>query len=635
MGEQTFKQAKDSEDMRLFTQRLLDDVRALERMLDEGVVESGIGRLGAEQELFLVDDFGRPAAKALEALEAIDDPHFTTELGLFNLEFNLDPYDLSPDCLSRMEGQIHELLKKARRGAREVGAQVIMTGILPTLEKSDMSLRNMTPMPRYLALNEAIQKLRGSDFEFYISGKDELTVTHESVMLEACNASFQIHFQVDPSRFAQLYNIAQAVAAPVLAIAANSPLLFGKRLWRETRIALFQQSVDTRISKSHLRQQQPRVSFGEHWLDGSVLEIFREDIARFRVILSDESVEDPFAALARGEAPSLKALRLHNGTVYRWNRPCYGILNGKPHLRIENRILPSGPTPRDEVANAAFWFGLVRNLADDLGDVRPHLDFDEARQNFFAVSQLGLNAQVTWFEHRELPAQQLIQELLPGAQAGLEALGVASDEAETYLGVIAERVECRSTGARWLLDSLAEMRGVGSISERMAALTQGTIENQTTGKPISTWPLARLATSNRWKEHYGRVGDLMSTDLFTVNEDDAIDLVACLMDWKFIRHVPVEAGDHRLVGLVTHRTLLRHMSSGRGKPGEPIPVREIMVKNLITANPDTSTLEALELMESNRIGCLPVVEEDRLVGILTEGDFAKISGQVLRELLSA
>jgi CBS domain-containing protein len=583
----------------------------------------------------LIGEDGRPAAKALEVLAAIDDPHFTTELALFNLEFNLDPFDLAPNVLSQMENQILELLEMAHRGAEAAGARVVLTGILPTLEKSDLTLANMTPKPRYFALNQAIQRLRGSAFEFNINGIEELTVSHESVMLEACNTSFQIHFQVNPGRFARLYNAAQAVAAPVLAAAVNSPLLFGKRLWSETRIALFQQSVDTRTGSSYLRHQEPRVSFGDRWLDDSVLEIFREDIARFRVLLSDEISEDPAAALDRGEVPSLRALRLHNGTVYRWNRPCYGILGGKPHLRIENRILPSGPTPRDEVANAAFWFGLVHNLADQHDPLRSQLEFDEARQNFFAAARSGLNAQFNWLGHQPIAAADLVLgELLDRSRQGLADLGIAAQEIETYLGVIHERVESRRTGSRWALDSLAGMRGAGTPTERMAALTLATLENQKKGAPVSAWPPAGLEDRNRWKQHYSRVGDLMSTDLFTVNQDDLLDLVACLMDWKYIRHVPVEAPGNRLVGLVTHRTLLRHMASGQGQQGESIPVHKVMETKLYTAGPNTPTLEALDIMQRHQIGCLPVVEGDRLVGIITEGDLAKISGQVLRQLLA-
>jgi CBS domain-containing protein len=634
MGEQEVRKNSDNEQQRRFMRRLLDDVRALEQMLDQGIIESGKSRIGAEQELFLIDHTSRPVPKALEVLETIDDPHFTTELALFNLEFNADPIDLQGRCLSELEQQLNDLLAKAREGAAAHGAEVLLTGILPTLVKPDMTLDNMTPVPRYHALARALQSLRGGEFEFNIEGVDELTLTHDSVMLESCNTSFQVHFQVDPDHFARLYNIAQAVAAPVLASSTNSPLLFGKRLWRETRIALFQQSVDTRAAKSHLRQVQPRVSFGDRWLDNSVLEIFRADIARFRVLLSTEVQEDPFAELAAGRPPTLPALRLHNGTIYRWNRPCYGISDGHPHLRIENRILPSGPTVLDEVANAAYWFGLIRGLADEVGDISRHMDFDVAKENFIAAARQGLDAHLEWPGRRPTPVPALAREvLLPLAHDGLRALGIDGDEADRFLGVVEERIDKAQTGARWALASLAAMKQQGTPGERMASLTQATLSRQKEGLPVARWQPARLEEANVWKEHYTQVHHLMSTDLFTVNADEVIDLVASMMDWQHIRYVPVEDDQHRLVGLMTHRILLRLLAQGHDPRTTPTSVREVMQKDVITVEPEASTLDAIELMKEHKIGCLPVVDKGRLVGIITERDFLKIAGKLLEEFL--
>jgi hypothetical protein len=431
MGEQEVRQQSQREEIRVFLKHLLKDVRAFEHMLEHGLFESDVRRIGAEQELFLVDADWRPAPIATEVLERVNDDHCTTELARFNLEFNLDPLTFGGSCLSDMEGQIVELLAKVRSAALESGGDVVLTGILPTLQKSDLELDNMTPIPRYFALNEAMTRLRGSDYEFFLKGVDEVHLRHDSIMVEACNTSFQVHFQVAPAEFARLYNAAQAITGPVLAAAANSPLLFGKRLWAETRVGLFQQSIDTRRTTPHLREQIPRVSFGRHWVRASALEIFREDIARFRTLISTEVDDDPFEALDRGEPPSLKALRLHNGTVYRWNRVCYGISEGRPHLRVENRILPSGPTPRDEVANAALWFGLVSGVLEEHGDVTRHFNFDDVRTNFFAAAQQGLNAQLAWAGGRLEPASRLILEtLIPLARDGLLAGGIDSGDIE-------------------------------------------------------------------------------------------------------------------------------------------------------------------------------------------------------------
>ena len=634
MGEHDVREL-DAERLRDFTRKLLADLRALELLLDHGFLESGVRRIGVEQELFLVDRRWRPAPVAMEMIERLGDDHFTTELARFNLEFNSDPLVFAGDCLSRLERQMEELLGKARAAADELGIELVMVGILPTLEKSDLTLANMTPKPRYFALNDAMRRLRGSDYEFHIKGLDELIVSHDSVMVEACNTSFQTHFQVGPEEFAELYNLTLALAAPVLAVACNSPLLFGRRLWRETRIALFQQSVDHRAATPHLREQAPRVSFGRRWLDRSVLEIFREDIARFRVLLAAEIDEDPFARIRANEIPELKALRLHNGTIYRWARPCYGILDGRAHLRIENRILPAGPSLRDEVANAAFWYGLLAGASREYGDIRTRLDFDRAQENFLAAARLGLRARFAWIDRDDVAAEELVLgELLPLAREGLRVKGIAAADADLYLGVVEARVRAGRGGAQWQLDSLAAMRGQGLQAQRLAALAAASAAEQRRGSPVHEWPLARLEDAGGWEQHFTRVEQFMSRDLFTVGPDDVVDLVAAIMDWKNIHYVPVEDAHHRLLGLVTHRQLLRLLGQGHGAAGpRPLPVHEVMKRDVVTATPEMSALAAMALMRQRRVGCLPVVQEDRLVGLVTENDFLGVAGQLLEHEL--
>ncbi len=637
MGEHDISQDAANLDVREFSKKLLTDLRALEHMLEHGLVESGVQRIGAEQELFIVDSNWRPATNNLDVLAKINDPHFTTELGKFNLEFNLDAFDLTSDCLSRMEKQLEELLANARSGAEAAGSRILLTGILPTLEKTDLTLDNMTPMPRYFRLNEAMTRLRGRAYDLRIKGRDELVLQHDNVMLEACNASFQVHFQVSPERFPLRYNTAQAVTAPVLAVATNSPLLFGRQLWRETRIALFQQSVDTRAPTAHLREMSPRVSFGKSWVEKSALEIFQEDVARFRVILSADIDEDPFDALASGTAPTLRALCLHNGTIYRWNRPCYGISHGKPHLRIENRVLPSGPTPLDEMANAAFWFGLVAGMGEEYGDISQKMSFDDAHENFVKAARLGLGAQFDWPGRPAVAARDLIlEDLLPLASEGLAHLGIDPAEARRYLEVIEQRTRSQRTASQWLVDSHIAMSKTAGRAESLTALTAATYHRQNTGQPVHEWDIAQPSEAGDPKKHYRRVEQIMVTDLFTVNQDDLIDIAAYVMDWKHIRHVPVEDDDHRLVGLVTHWSLLRLLGgsvpSGTGKSTS---VGEIMHRDLITVRPEASTVEAIRLMRKHRISCLPVVaEDDRLVGIITEFDFMGIAGQLLDEFLA-
>lgn len=632
MGEQDAGQ-QGGQELGAFMKYLLRDVHALELMLDRGLLESDVRRIGAEQELFLVTGDWYPAARALEVLERLSDPCFTTELALFNLEFNLDPVVFGRDCLSRLEGQLRARLAQVRKAAAEANCEVILTGILPTIRKSDLGLENMTPRPRYYALNEALSRLRGEKYEFSINGIDELLVEHDNVMLEACNTSFQLHFQVAPHEFAKLYNVAQLVSAPLLAGGCNSPLLFGRRLWRETRIAVFQQAVDTRRPTPYLRESTGRVSFGTRWVDHSILEIFKEDIARFRLLLGTEIDEDPFQKIEAGEAPELKALCLHNGTIYRWNRPCYGISEGKPHLRIENRVLPAGPSVPDAIANAAFFFGLLSAFSTEFGDPAKRIDFGDVRGNFHAAARLGLGAQFKWIGGKTVPARELIaEELIPLARQGLLSKGIDSTDVERSLGLLSDRVRSGMTGSEWILKSLAEMKEDGISSEQLRAVTAAIVSRQKEDLPVSEWAPADIKEGGGWRPSYLKVEQFMGTDLVTVGEDDTLELASNLMDWEKIRHIPVEDAQHRLVGLLSYRSLLRHYGkAGAGWSKEPVRVADIMKADPVTVSPQTSTVDAIALMKRHRIGCLPVVEEGKLVGIITERDFLEIAGELLHQ----
>lgn len=635
MGRDVSGEEQGPEAIRAFSKALLRDLQAMEQMIRDGMIESGVRRIGMEQEMFLVNEGWRPAPVAIEVLERLDGP-FTTELALFNLEANLEPRLLEGRCFSAMEDRVTELVAEVRKAAAPSGAQVVLTGILPTLTKTDLSLDNITPRPRYHALNEALLKMRaGEPYRLRIEGTDELYIEHDSVLLEACNTSCQVHLQVGSEEFASLYNVAQLITAPVLAAAVNSPVLMGKRLWDETRIALFQQSLDTRRAGVHMREVSPRVRFGEQWLNESVTELFQEDIVRFRVLLTSNVEEDPLQVLREGGIPKLEALQLHNSTVYRWNRPCYGIGNGKPHLRIECRVLPAGPTVKDEMANAAFWIGLVLGALEAYGDVRDRVDFDDVKANFLAASRHGLRAGFNWIDGETFSARHLIQdELIPLARAGLASSDIESTEIDHYLGIIHERVESGSTGSQWMMRSLQGMREQGTKSERLAAVTAATVRLQKTGRPVHEWDDADIHEAGGWRQNYLRVEQYMTTSLFTVHEDELVGMVAFLMDRKQIRHVLVEDDEHRLVGLVSYRSLLRLMAEGYDHVSdEAPPVKVIMERDPVSVAPETPTLEAIDLLRRHRVSCLPVLKHGKLVGIVSERDFIPIAYELLEAKL--
>ena len=636
MGQHNVEQELDDRKMRDFTQALLADLRALAFMLEDGRIESSARRIGAEQEMFLVDRHMRPAPIALEVLSRANDPRLTTEIALFNLEANLTPIDLTGHCFQKMHADLTDVVSKARKAAAELGGEVLLTGILPTLRVSDLTLDNLTPLPRYHELNRAMKKLRGEPFSIHIKGLDELHLKHDNMMMESCNTSFQIHFQVDPSRFVATYNTAQAITAPVLAATVNSPLLFGHRLWHETRLALFQHSADARSRAELARSQRTRVGFGRQWVRQSVIELLHDQIARFRPIMIAQPDEDPMHVLARGETPLLTALRLHNGTVWPWNRACYGVANGVAHLRIENRALPSGPTLEDETANTALFVGLMLALPEEYGDIAQRMDFDDAKANLFAAARYGLNSQLKWINGQSDSASSLIlSDLLPLARQGLSSVNVNRQDIDKYLDIIEERIRSGQTGAQWMLSSFSATDGPVPRDFRYRALTEKILQHQKKGSPVHTWPLMKANPETDWSESYQTVGQFMSTDLFTLRPDDLVDFAASVMDWRHIRHVPVENEEGELVGLLTHRSLLRVLSRGLHKGSdEPLLVRDIMKAAPVTVSSATPTLEAIEVMRTSQVGCLPVVDDGQLVGIVTSFDFLDASARLFKEHLT-
>lgn len=641
MGESRVKLADSQEEVQRFMKNVLKDLRALDRMLEEGHwFETDPIRIGAEQELCLVNQQAKAWPRSMEILDKLQNQGaegFTTEFAKFNLEINLEPLAFTGNCLSQMEQNLQQQLDKVRAVTEEMGGEILLTGILPTIRKMDVDLKNMTPLQRYRALCQAITKLRSENFDLRIQGMDELLMKFDSPLLEACNTGWQVHLQVKPANFVTKYNIAQLITAPVLAGAVGSPILFGKRLWNETRIALFQQSVDTRTVGDHLRDSSPRVTFGNQWVQESILEIFQEDTARYRVMVSSEVDEDVEQLLDEGTPPELHALQVHNGTVYRWNRPCYGVANGKAHLRIENRMMPSGPTVTDEMANAAFWLGLMNKMDDYYPNVSEQMNFDDARMNFVAASKMGLDTKFRWFDDQRLNAVDLItEELLPIAREGLQEAGIDPGDSTGYLDIIRRRVQSGQTASHWMLHNYAAlMKENESREHALAAITTAMIKNQKKGEPVHKWGRARIEDLEHWQPSSLIVEEFMTTDLFTVQKDDILEFVANLVDWQRIQYVPVEDDKKRLVGLVTMRMIFNEYSKAVNQ-GETVPesVEDIMIDNPITIHPEASIIEAMEIMESQKIGCLPVVKNNRLVGIITEQNYMKIAGRLLKVLHS-
>ena len=548
MGEQKVDLPSNNQEQALYVERLLQDIEALEWMLEHNYFESGITRIGAEQEFCLVTKDWRPAKNAEEILEKIDDPHFTTELAKYNLEINLDPVVLESDCFTKVATQLQSLLDKADATAREAGSRVVLTGILPTITQNHLHLDYLTDRPRYKILNDRLMRLRGSHFYLHLMGVDELSIRHDTVLFEACNTSFQLHLQIDPEDFISSFNWAQAMAGPVLSICANSPLLLGRELWNETRVALFRQSIDTRQTSLALKDQLPRVSFGSNWASGNVANIYKDNISQYKSILTTEISENPLELLQQGKIPKLKALGLHNGTIYPWNRACYGVTNGKPHLRIENRYIPSGPSIIDEMATFAFWVGLMKGRPKKFDNMEAVMDFREAKTNFIKAARNGKQTVLCW-DGKTYDAPELVtKEFLPLAYEGLESCGIDHDSIERYLEIIERRV-AKKSGAQWLVSNFRKLQRSQKKDHALRLITRGMYKNQKKGEPVHEWPDIKaekpLKDSSPW------VGHIMTTRLLTVKENDLADLATSIMRWKNIHHMPVENEEGKLTGLLT------------------------------------------------------------------------------------
>lgn len=457
-----------------------------ERMLREAAFDTDDPMTGLEVELNLVDDDGNPALRNTEALDVIADPDFQTELGRFNVEINVPPAKPRERGLEGFEEGLRRSLNEAERRSSEIGAHMVMIGILPTLADAHLSLDAISDNPRYRLLSEQVLRARGEDISIDIRGVDTLRTTADSILPEAACTSTQFHVQTSPEKFAAYWNASQAIAGVQVALAANSPYLLGKQLWRESRVPLFEQATDTRSEELKSQGVRPRVWFGERWIT-SVFDLFEENVRYFPALLPVTDDEDPLVVLEAGGTPNLSELRLHNGTIYRWNRPVYDIAGGRPHLRVENRALAAGPTVLDIVASAAFYFGLVRNLAESERPLWSQMSFSAAEENFHTASRDGIEAEIYWPGVGRVRAIELVlRRLLPLAREGLAAWGVEHDSIERYLGVIEGRCLNATNGAEWFVRRMADREDDDRYDAIRAVLAEYR-ERMHSNEPVHTW----------------------------------------------------------------------------------------------------------------------------------------------------
>ena len=491
MGEDVAATQFSREDRQRYRDKVKRNLDVFARMLREARFDAEKRSIGLEIELNLTDDAGDPAMANAEVLENIADDAFVTELGQFNIEINIPPQMLEGRVFDDLEERIRGSLNAAEDKSREVGAHMMLVGILPTLRPEQLHARALSANPRYALLNEQVFAARGEDLQLSITGVERLSATADSIAPEAACTSVQLHQLIHPDAFAAHWNAAQAISGVQLAVGSNSPFFFGRELWRETRIALFEQATDTRPEELKAQGVRPRVWFGERWIT-SIFDLFEENVRYFPALLPLVEDEDPEVVLEAGDTPRLPELRLHNGTIYRWNRPVYEVVRGRRHVRVENRVLPAGPTVVDILANAAFYYGLVRMLVESERPLWTQMSFSAAEDNLHAGARDGLDARVYWPGVGDVPVTELVlRRLLPLAHEGLERFGVDPVARDRLLGIIERRCVLEANGASWqsrTFRRLYEERGL----DRHEALRQMTVRYRDlmhANEPVHTWPV--------------------------------------------------------------------------------------------------------------------------------------------------
>ncbi len=494
MGLAIDREEFSAEEYKAFSERLYQCLEALKHQMQTPRFGQGQHKIGAELENYIVDSNGDVLALNKEIIEAANKSNYTVELNKFNLEINFEPVDVSNNAFSSLQAEMDYYLGNLRRTAKDFSAQIIPIGILPTLSHQHLTPEFMSDFARYRALSKSLYQMRGEHFQVHINGEDELLFSCDHVGLEGANTSFQFHLMIEPQDFSRVFNATQLTSALAVAVSANSPILLNKKLWDETRIALFKQSIDSRLRNSVEWRQPSRVSFGHGWVRENAWELFAETVALYPPIFPVLSKEEPLQMIQQGKTPNLEELCLHMGTTWPWNRAVYcGSNDG--HVRIEMRSLPAGPTNKDMCANVAFATGLALGLKDSINDFLAIMPFRFAEYNFYRAAQNGLDASIVWTDPKkhqpiEMPIIEVISAMLPVAERGLKLMGISDEEIKYYLSIIEQRIEKKMTGARWQKQMVKHFEQNASRKEACYKMFHRYREQQSSGFPVAEWELS-------------------------------------------------------------------------------------------------------------------------------------------------
>lgn len=478
-----------------FSERLYQSLDVLKTQIKSPGFGQGAKKIGAELENYIIDAKGHVLPINTQLIDHTKVENYTVELNKFNLEINYDPVPLAANAFSQLQAQMDGYMSRLRKSAEAFDARIIPIGILPTLMHQDLSHQSMTDLPRYRSLSEQLFKMRGEHFKVHIRGDEELFLTSDHVALEGANTSFQFHLMVEHEDFADVFNAIQLTSCLAVAVSANSPILLQKKLWDETRIALFKQSIDSRSRNTVDWREPSRVTFGHGWVRDDAWELFAETVALFPPIFPILSDENPESIFAAGKTPKHEELALHLGTTWPWNRPVYCDSQGG-HVRIEMRALAAGPTHIDMCANAAFATGLAIGLKDSIRDFMAVMPFRFAEYNFYRAAQHGLDASIVWtdpkkHQAKEMAIMDVLWAMMPVAERGLLQLGIAPDEVKKYLSIITERLENKMTGARWQKQMVDVFSEHNDREQACRSMLEHYIRQQATEVPVGSWSVKK------------------------------------------------------------------------------------------------------------------------------------------------
>lgn len=616
MGSFFIKKIENAEQKNLFYKEIFDDLEVFDQMLADGVLNPDNNMIGVEQELCLIDKFGLPKKTALEFLSSIKDKQYTNELALFNAEINLDPQPLQGLGLKQIADQLYSLIEVGRKAGEPINTELFLTGILPTITMADLTFVSMTPIERYKVLSQELLNLRGEKFEIFLEGVDDVKLKLESILFEACNTSIQLHMQINPARFLHMYNWSQLISGPVLSVCTNSPLLFGKELWSENRIALFKQSLDTRIHYNHFREKVPRVYFGEDWLQKSPSELWKSAVARFPLVFRCEGTDNSTLLYASGKMPELKSVRLHNGTTYTWNRMCYGVDDNMAHLRIECRYLPSGPTIVDEVANMVFWVGLMKAGETQEENFWKKINFSAIKSNFYKAARTGLLTEFDIFGENIAASELISNTLIPLAEKGLKDSNVDQSIIGKYLGVISDRIEKNQTGSIWQVENFRRLNNKFKPALVSKILVTESLQYQKEDIPVSEWSdipdhSLHLFFKNNFKKMTAK--DIMSHKIQAIDIDTSVLFALKIMEWQNIHHLIVEDQKEVFKGVV-YKPDIEFVVNKNEK------VLKYISKNFYKVFPNTSMTKIQQIVNREEGMAVVVIDKHKTVGIITKND---------------